>query len=99
MDTALRELVKGVLLWWEEHRFDYNCTDGEEYNTYNMPPSFVLKAQELNDQKLCATCTFFYTGINGPLTDGCAAKWGRRMEEEDPSILNKNNDCALHRGE
>jgi hypothetical protein len=43
------ELVKAVLAWWDEHRFDtINLGDGEEDNAYDEEPEFVKIAKKMS---------------------------------------------------
>ena len=44
----MKKLVKSILKWWEEHRFDtYSDNYGEEYNIYDEEPEFVTLAKKL----------------------------------------------------
>lgn len=45
----LADLVDAVLQWWDKHQFDVTADGYEEYNLYDEPPSFVVKAQNLNE--------------------------------------------------
>jgi hypothetical protein len=41
-------LANLVIEWWREHQYD---TDNSgEYNLYDAPPEFVLKAIEIHDR-------------------------------------------------
>ena len=44
----MNDLIDLILDWWDEHKYD---TTGEcgEYNVYDEPPDFVVRAMELKD--------------------------------------------------
>ena len=48
--TKIDPLVKlavEVLSWWEEHQYDVDMVDGEEWNKYDVEPTFVTLAKKI----------------------------------------------------
>ncbi len=45
------ELINSVLAWWEEHQWDCDCADGEEWNRYEKEPEFVTIAKKLKEKE------------------------------------------------